>query len=202
MRNAILLLMLFVLAMPQSGKSLTPQDHSDQINTFPVLNSPSCCPDEAIETTKDKTNNKNKAERDTGKYKSKPETKAAQAVYDALIGEWGNTMYPFEIITVSNSDKDLGKPVKGAFLLYNFREDGTYFKSLGGLEEKREETGYWSLSQDGSELYLHTPCGDEAQVQTIKIKHLQLDELVLEQSLKSDNLRFCSGLKDFYFNKQ
>ena len=111
-------------------------------------------------------------------------------------------MYPFEIATASKSENNFGQEIEGAFLYYEFREDGTYIKAFGSNNEKVEETGKWNLSDNGSILFLHPSNDCQAQSQQVNIKHLQLDELVLEQSLNTRNTNFCTGLKDFYFNKQ
>ncbi len=120
-----------------------------------------------------------------------PMTAAAAKMHAALAGKWENTLYPF--------DESAPKMVEGAFLTYNFRVDGTYVKTLGGTGKLIEEHGRWEVSPDGTQILLfHTA---EVAPQTIHIKYVQADELVLEQALNCKEPGFCTRQKTFYFNK-
>jgi len=123
--------------------------------------------------------------------KRDPMTEKAAQMHAALAGKWENTMYPF--------DENTSKLVENAFLSYNFRIDGSYVKTLGGAKKCIEEHGRWEVTPDGSEILLFS--ADGLAPQTIRIKYIQADELVLEHALKCDEQRFCTKQKSFYFNK-
>lgn len=111
-----------------------------------------------------------------------------------LTGQWENMVYPFEVQT-SN-----GLPLEGAFLRYEFRANGSYVKTLGSKTTRANDSGQWSVSNDGQYLLLYDDCSKEPL--KAKIKYIQLDELVLEQALVSGEPQFCTGKKDFFFNKR
>lgn len=115
-----------------------------------------------------------------------------------LIGSWKNTYYPSEKITVDTSD-DYDQVSEATFLKYTFEANGSYFKSVKGTDAAIEENGRWELSKDGSTIIFYT---NDAKTYSARIRHLQMDELVLEYSLKARELGLCTGLKSFYFNKQ
>ena len=121
-------------------------------------------------------------------------SKKVSLVENSLIGSWENSIYPFEV----QAENGTRKQMEGAFLKYYFNENGTYKKVMGTREKKIEEFGSWEVSEDASTLVITSDC---TATQSIKIKYLQLDELVLEQSLKSTEVDFCTGVKDFFFNK-
>ncbi len=120
-----------------------------------------------------------------------PMTEQAARMHAALTGRWENTLYPFE----QNGSSILA----GAFLSYNFRADGTYVKTLSGAGKRIEENGRWEVSPDGAMIFLFE-AGDVIP-ETIRIKYIEADELVLEHALKCDDPGFCTHLKSFYFNK-
>ncbi len=114
---------------------------------------------------------------------------------DLLTGQWENMVYPFEVKTTSN-----GLPMEGAFLRYEFRANGSYVKTLGCKSSRINNSGRWSVSNDGQYLLLYDDCSTTPL--KAKIKYIELDELVLEQALVSGEPQFCTGKKDFFFNKR
>lgn len=120
-----------------------------------------------------------------------PMTEKAAQTHAALAGKWENTMYPF--------DQNSSGFVEDAFLSYHFRTDGSYVKTLGGAKKSIEEHGRWEVAPDGTEIFLFN--ADNATPETIRIKYLQADELVLEHALKCKEQHFCTQKKSFYFNK-
>lgn len=120
-----------------------------------------------------------------------PMTEKAAQMHAALAGKWENTMYPF--------DENASKMVENAFLSYHFHLDGSYVKTLGGAKKSIEEHGRWEVTPDGEQILLFS--ADDTFPQTIRIKYIQADELVLEHALKCNELNFCTQHKSFYFNK-
>jgi len=120
-----------------------------------------------------------------------PMTEKAAQMHVALAGKWENTMYPF--------DANASKMVEDAFLSYHFRVDGSYVKTLGGAKKSIEEHGRWEVTPDGCQILLFST--ETVIPQTIGIKYIQADELVLEHALKCNELNFCTQHKSFYFNK-
>ncbi|MBK7869812.1 MAG: hypothetical protein IPJ74_03540 [Saprospiraceae bacterium] len=112
----------------------------------------------------------------------------------ALIGRWENPYFISENPSIKNGS-----------LRYQFRENGTYSKVLGGSETRIEEEGTWEISADGKHLLMRSQSlcnGQQVAVTNVAaIKHLQLDELVLEQALCVDGVNVSAEPKDFFFNK-
>ena len=134
------------------------------------------------------------------KHHPRSDTKKVNSIRQQLVGNWKNSFYPFEIVT-AGTDNTYQKPVEGAFFQYEFKADGTFTRSFGGTKKNIREAGKWEISKDGSFVFFHTFSKGIKQTSIAKIKHLQLDELVLEQSLCSKKAAFKTGLKQFYFNK-
>lgn len=122
---------------------------------------------------------------------NEPMTEKAARMHAALAGKWENTLYPF--------DENGSMIVEDAFLSYNFRKDGTYVKTLGGSQKRFEVHGRWEVSADGAQIFLYDSA--EAAPETICIKYVQADELVLELALKCAEPGFCTKQKSFYFNR-
>ena len=91
----------------------------------------------------------------------------------SLIGNWENASYPF---------KERKKKFKNAFFHYSFAEDGTYQIQFGDDKKEFRELGIWEISKDGKFVIFHK--NNSSSVYLAKIKHLDLDEMVLEQELK------------------
>ncbi len=111
-----------------------------------------------------------------------------------LIGRWENPFFALDT-----------QPSSYGSLRYHFRENGTYLKTLGGAETRIEEEGTWEISEDGKHLLMRSKSlcdGQQVSVtQVATIKHLDLDELVLEQSICVDGVAVSAEPTDFYFNK-
>jgi hypothetical protein len=116
-----------------------------------------------------------------------------------LIGEWANSLYPFEMGRNGN------RQMAGAFLYYRFNADGTYSKSLGNSEAQLDETGEWEISADGEYLLMHSDefqGGRKVKKTTVaRIKFVMFEEMVLEHSLQVSDESFCTEQKDFYFSR-
>lgn len=109
----------------------------------------------------------------------------------ALIGKWECPNFMLEDMNSSR------------FLKYTFRADGSYSKVLGGAEVQIEEKGTWSLSKDGNQLIMKskTLCDGQLITSVANIKHLLMDEMVLEQTMCVADTVVSAVPKTFYFNK-
>lgn len=112
----------------------------------------------------------------------------------SLIGRWENPFFALDT-----------QPSSYGSLRYHFRDNGTYVKTLGGAETRIEEEGTWEISDNGKHLLMRSKSLCDGQpvsvTQVATIKHLELDELVLEQSICVDGIAVSSEPTDFYFNK-
>ena len=115
-----------------------------------------------------------------------------------LAGKWEHSFFASLVSADAPVPSDAGN--SRAILSYSFRKDGTYSKTLKISGITLDEQGNWELSKDGKYL-LTRSCGGSGS-KAILVKHLELDELVLEQSLDSEDTTISAGLKHFYFNKQ
>ncbi len=110
---------------------------------------------------------------------------------NTLVGKWQNPFFEY-------------KNANGS-LKFHFRGDGTYTKMLSGGEFLIKEEGNWEISNDGKHLIMRSQSVCEGELttrtQVATIKHLQLDELVLEQAVCVDGVTVSAEPKDFYFNK-
>lgn len=135
-----------------------------------------------------------------------PEEKASKInfIRQSLFGGWSNASYPFDI---SKEESDCGtfQPIKGAFLEYDFKNDGTYTKKWGSSKLEFTETGRWEISADGNYLMFRAESKDKSheseKTYLAKIKMLDMDKVVLAQALESPGFEdlFCTKHKDFLF---
>lgn len=111
----------------------------------------------------------------------------------ALVGVWENVGYREEFLSAS---LNLIEGESGtAQIRLQLNADRTYErlqKSSGALQT---EEGIWRLSADGNYLFFQNT-RDEA-IHYVRIKHLDLDELVLEMSAGEE----AGVSRDVFFNK-
>ncbi len=128
----------------------------------------------------------------------------ANAVKAALTGEWRNTRAN---LTLSSPDcgTDGAVEIDKASILLEFHADGTFIKVIRCLTKdiRFEERGQWEVAADGKKVLLHVPVsGGQMITQALRIKHIELDELVVETPLAVVGRTFTSvPNNDFYFNK-
>lgn len=124
------------------------------------------------------------------------EAAKVSALQASLVGRWESPNFMLE-------EGNNGRDTNGRSLKYDFRADGTYTKVLGGAEVQVEEQGKWSLSEDGKQLIMKskTLCDGQLVTNIANIKHLVMDELVLEQTLCVAGTIVNAAPKSFYFNK-
>jgi hypothetical protein len=124
----------------------------------------------------------------------------------SLLGRWENATYPFDI---AKNENDYGTfaPIEGAYLDYKFNKDGSYIKKWGSTKVEFTETGKWDISKDGKFLVMRASSKNdihEAEITYLaKIKMVDMDKIVLEQSLQSPNIGnlYTTQNKDFLFVK-
>lgn len=125
-------------------------------------------------------------------------SKTAEAVKAeaTLVGRWEN---PYFVLESSTDSQDTNT----RSLKYHFRQDGTYTRTLGDVEMQIEETGTWEISDDGKQLLMRSRSQCDGTVFTISatIKHLSMDELVLEQTMCVAGVIVTADPQEFYFNK-
>lgn len=131
---------------------------------------------------------------DSGLIEDGPETAIQRNVKASMIGTWESTEYPF----VAKSGNKKGKK-EGAFLLYTFSPDGTYSISYGDASAEVEEKGIWTISSNGKKIRLLAENAKRSQ--TILIKYLEFDELVLQHAAVQRVKPFSPGDKSVFFHK-
>jgi len=125
-----------------------------------------------------------------------PKTEAQLRLEASLIGKWQNTTYPFDLVAI---DGNPTQKLEGAMLSFEFHADGSYSKTLGSASYKIVEKGQWEVSADARQLILYPKGGHTPDVATVKYQ--EYDEMVIEHALKCTHKPYCTGVKDFFFNK-
>lgn len=124
----------------------------------------------------------------------------------ALTGSWENILASVTLSDNCAGNADSHLEMKKVSLRFEFRRDGTFTRVLKSRDAqvRFQEEGRWEISKDGRNLLLHSVDSEgHAVTQCAKIKHLEMDELVLEQPLAVVGRRFASvDNEDFFFNKQ
>lgn len=125
-----------------------------------------------------------------------PKTAAQKSLEASLTGKWQNTTYPFDLVAI---DGNPNERLDGAILSFEFRADGTYTKTLGSASYKIVEKGQWEVSADARQLIMHPKGSLTPDIATVKYQ--EYDEMVIEHALKCTHKPYCTGVKDFFFNK-
>lgn len=131
--------------------------------------------------------------------KHQAKTQAALTLERALIGNWENAMYPFEFVA-EDPGTETNRVVDGAYLTYEFFDNGTYLKRYGGDDIHIVEKGHWEVANTGKLVTLRSSRVRASE--EIKIKYIELDELVIEQDLYSEYKAFRTTKKNFFFNRR
>lgn len=131
---------------------------------------------------------------DSGLVEDAPETAIQRNVKASMVGTWESTEYPFAM----KSNKKKGRK-DGAFLQYTFLPDGTYTINYGDASAKIQESGIWSVSANGKKIQLLAENAKKRQ--TILIKYLEFDELVLQHAGVQRVKPFSPGDKSVFFHK-
>lgn len=119
----------------------------------------------------------------------------------ALIGEWENILTKVELEALGNPEIPKVS-LQGVRVQITFQANGNFNKAIVTAEGVSfEEKGKWDISKDGEYILLHCADNDQPMTQAVKIKHLELDELVLEQPLAIIGKSYSTTNKYFFFNK-
>ncbi len=127
---------------------------------------------------------------------AEPKTDVQKHLEASLIGKWQNTTYPFDLVAI---DGNPNERLEGAILSFEFHADGTYTKKLGSSSYTIEEKGQWEVSSDARQLIMF-PKGSLVP-DVAMVKYHEYDEMVIETALKCMHKPYCTGVKDFFFNK-
>jgi|GEM_PF-6327881 len=124
----------------------------------------------------------------------------------ALTGKWSNTTASLTLTDPCTPEKNSTLKQDWVSFQFEFRKDGTFTQTLNSRngDIRLVEKGTWEISKDGKRLLLH--CRDtkgDIITQCTKIKHLEMDEMVLERPFAAIGKRFLSSEQetDFFFNK-
>lgn len=153
-------------------------------------NSESCC--EGLTASLSELTVTDPGDEDTFSLK----TQEQERMEASLTGKWQNTTYPFDLVAL---DGNPNERMEGAILSFEFHNNGTYTKTLGSASYKVKETGQWEVSADARQLILYPEGSLVPDVATIKYQ--EYDEMVIEHALKCTHKPYCTGVKDFFFNK-
>jgi len=107
-----------------------------------------------------------------------------------LVGEWGINGI---LIRQASAKIQVG-------MTYSFHSNGMYSKILNNQEINITEVGNWEISEDGKSIILHAHSKHCAE--KVRIKLLDLDEMVLEQSLTYEAQGINVKSNDYFFNKR
>lgn len=119
-------------------------------------------------------------------YRPQLDAKQHDALKASLAGEWGNR-------TINS------KAPQALSLSYQFKKNGTYTKKLKEKNGIITEQGRWELSRDGQFLMLE--CNGAKKAELVRIKYIELDELVLEQKLDFQSVGIQIAPAEYFFNK-
>ena len=156
---------------------------------FANANSESCCDGLNSELTAF-------VKTDTDTDPTNTKTEAQMKLEAGLVGKWQNTTYPFDLVAMDGNPKER---MEGAILSFEFHADGTYTKTLGSASYKIVEDGQWEVSSDARQLIMYPEGSLKPDVAAVKYQ--EYDELVIEHALKCTHKPYCTGAKDFFFNK-
>lgn len=142
----------------------------------------------------------------TYEYEPAIDYDSLEKMRQSLSGEWVSLQGRVALASAKPNGREVSK-LRSASIRFKFRKDGTFTKEISSntSDVYGVERGRWELIKNGKFLLLHT-INQEKVVAThcARIRHLELDELVLEQQLKVSG-KFVAdweGDTTFYFNKQ
>lgn len=123
-------------------------------------------------------------------------------IREELIGRWENVL-PQVKLSASGNPEIPTLTLTGVKVVFDFKANGQFQKSIISNDDVTyQENGRWEISRDGKYIYLHCQDSEEGPLtQAVKIKHFDLDELVLEQPLAVIGKSYCTDNQYFFFNK-
>lgn len=127
---------------------------------------------------------------------TQPLTNQAAIVESRLLGEWEASLPAAKLKESANW---YGSGVDHGRLQYIFYRNGLFEKilSIPGQEIQVREQGTWHLTIDGEHLLLE----ENGLMQCLRIKYIQVDELVLAQAMDFPSMGLSLPASDVYFNK-
>ncbi|MBV6427240.1 MAG: hypothetical protein KIPDCIKN_01755 [Haliscomenobacter sp.] len=129
-------------------------------------------------------------------------TDSLARVIKQLTGKWEHSPLAPDIFVEEGLCATREQAISAVFR-YSFRPDGTFSKGLHSDELGIDliDEGRWRLSGDGKYLLLERFEADAPYVETIQIKYLNLDELVLCQIPAFNRAVASRASRDLFFNK-
>lgn len=124
------------------------------------------------------------------------------SVYQALSGSWEHTALAPDIL-VSEGLCATREQALSARLIYTFQANGRFEKKLESTELGATliNSGRWQLSNDQQYIVLEYAQLDAPYNEVIAIRHLDRDELVLEQEPTFHKAPTQIQAREFFFNK-
>jgi len=126
-----------------------------------------------------------------------------QVLQKELSGSWEHLLTPAQVKELDVLDAEDINIHQAKVRLY-FTPNGIFTKELICAEANIHirETGTWKVSRDGQFILLNDLHGIQPEdSRCIRLKYLELDELVLEQALAFADTKGALSRQDFYFNK-
>lgn len=129
-------------------------------------------------------------------------TDSLARIVKQLTGKWEHSPTAPDIFVEEGLCATREQAISAVFR-YSFRPDGTFSKGLHSDELGIDliDEGRWRLSGDGKYLLLERFEADAPYVETIQIKYLNLDELVLCQIPAFNRAVASRASRDLFFNK-
>lgn len=130
-------------------------------------------------------------------------TRKQEGLQNELKGSWEHTLTPAQLdeLQVLSADNMRHQQAK---VRLHFAPNGIFTKELicPDADIHIRETGTWKVSRDGQFLLLNNLHGIQHEdSRCIRLKYLELDEMVLEQALAFVDTKGTLSRQDFYFNK-
>ena len=129
------------------------------------------------------------------------------ALFHNFVGDWMHTVYPFELKGAHAEACGTSMEMEGAYLRYQFREDGSYTKEMGNAEIKSIEQGFWEVSKDGQYLVFYVSKDGRPETvytsQYARILDARLGKFRIEHSMTTSDVDglFCTAPKAFSFER-
>jgi hypothetical protein len=131
--------------------------------------------------------------------------KAVAHMAQYLSGAWVVTDYPFDI---AREMEDCGtfEPIRGAFLQYAFRANGTFVREWGNAGITYREQGFWDVTADGDHLLFHVAAADGQTIirtDVALIEDMGNGDFRIRQALETGNNadQYCTRVKSFGFRR-
>ncbi len=132
---------------------------------------------------------------------SNPDTGATLqgSIHAQLQGRWENVISSSELPDTAREENAGPESVTAtATLYYHFRSNGAFVLSIDNGAIHVEESGRWEISDDGQYLLLYF---QGKEVEKAAIKYVELDEMVLEHSIRLPGTSYRTETRQYFFNK-